>query len=1107
MTSTRSNSRSRAVRRASPRSAILTLRGARMSEDQTDEALLRAWSERGDRAALDRLVRAVWPEAFRLAHRCLGDAAAAEDAAQEACARLTRAKAEVGEAGSVRRWFRTIVLNVVRNHVRARGRRSAHEARAAGRRAERIDAADALEAEELRSRLRDLPAELQEPLVLHFWGDLPHREVAETLGLSKSTTTWRIQRGLETLRAALSASAALAPLEALEAALRAVPAPAAPPPPTAHRLLRRVARVQVAAGLVAAALLAGAALLFALPGGADGPAPAPRPPAPPVARAPGGAMAAPSVPPAPDARPPEAGQAAPTTQPTTLPAPQPGGRTIEQAPATPGPGRVPEAVVVVSGRVLEDARSQPLAGADVTAFVLALDRWGSPDPRLAATPGQSASGRTGPDGAFRLELPAPTSGARDMGTLLVARAPGRATFVRKLPPPRRTGLDLVLSPGGLALRGVVVGGDGRPLAGLRLRVELPLETAASGRLFGEAPPPPDEYVTEAEVSFDLVSGSDGRFALDGLPSAREASVSIRPGQGSLGQVEGPTAVAPAELRLVATPAARLAVRVLDATDRPVVGAVVDLVDGQAAHGSFGRAVTDAEGRCAFDSLWARSYRARVRLPRADGSDRAPVQASLATEVREGDAREVTIRLGAERARLAVRVVDPSGAPRARVDVVARVDGVGGEGHVRGTSDARGEVTFDELTPSTYLLYASQDREALLWFAQAPDEYVRGTAVVLGADGASVTLTLAPEPVLRGRVVDAAGAPAEGAAVSVMRRAPGGRGGHAQQQGTTDAAGRFDCGSVAEEVVSISVSAAGHPEAEVQLDRAALLRGEPVEVRLAAGGQLAVSARIVSPVPDGTAARAFLVNGSGSRGVFGKVAGGRVELVFEHLKAGTRGTLFLRVDGFVHVTQPVAAGQSSVAWDGLALERGRTLRGRAIDAAGAPARDATVFFDLPGDGDQEELPTTLYSQEEVGRDGRFVLAGVPAGRFTVTVLGTKRSATVEVDTVTTSDLGDLVLRGKGDAAPGEATPESFDALRVTVTDPAGPLAKAGLRTGDLIVKIMGKSFSGPEELDALFGPAMAAGKLELEVLRGAERLRVEVPMAEGRPGGDLAPAKQ
>src|SRR5580704_11829993 len=82
-----------------------------------DEGLIAAACA-GDATATATLLERLWPDAYRIAWSIAGERTAAEDAAQEACARVLRGLPGLREAASFRPWFYRIVVNEAKTKVR-----------------------------------------------------------------------------------------------------------------------------------------------------------------------------------------------------------------------------------------------------------------------------------------------------------------------------------------------------------------------------------------------------------------------------------------------------------------------------------------------------------------------------------------------------------------------------------------------------------------------------------------------------------------------------------------------------------------------------------------------------------------------------------------------------------------------------------------------------------------------------------------------------------------------------------------------------------------------------------------------------------------------------
>jgi RNA polymerase sigma-70 factor (ECF subfamily) len=168
-------------------------------EPADDELIERARS--GDSAAYGALVRRYEQVAFRTAYAVCGDAAEAEDAAQDAFVKAYAALPRFRRGAPWRPWLLRIVANEARNRRRAAGRRLHLALRAA--RAEPEVAAPAPEASldgALLAAVGRLDAPHREVVVLRHLLDLSEAECAEVLGCRKGTVKSRLSRALARLR-------------------------------------------------------------------------------------------------------------------------------------------------------------------------------------------------------------------------------------------------------------------------------------------------------------------------------------------------------------------------------------------------------------------------------------------------------------------------------------------------------------------------------------------------------------------------------------------------------------------------------------------------------------------------------------------------------------------------------------------------------------------------------------------------------------------------------------------------------------------------------------------------------------------------------------------
>jgi RNA polymerase sigma-70 factor, ECF subfamily len=153
--------------------------------------------------------------AFRAAYLITGDAAEAQDAAQEAFVKAYYALPRFRSGSPFRPWLLRIVANEARNRRLAGARRANLALRAAddGPRPADIDApeAAALAAERRASLLRalnDLREDDRLVIAYRYFSELTEAEMAELLGVARGTVKSRLSRALGRLRERLTGEGA-----------------------------------------------------------------------------------------------------------------------------------------------------------------------------------------------------------------------------------------------------------------------------------------------------------------------------------------------------------------------------------------------------------------------------------------------------------------------------------------------------------------------------------------------------------------------------------------------------------------------------------------------------------------------------------------------------------------------------------------------------------------------------------------------------------------------------------------------------------------------------------------------------------------------------------
>ena len=157
----------------------------------------RAWirgAQRGSAADLERLFREHWPRAFRAARLVTGDAAAAEDIAQEAFLAAVRNLDRFDRRRPFGPWLHRIVVNRAIDWTRARKLRAEVEL------GELSAAAPAAEPDELFARIAELSPEHRAVVVLRYLLEYTPGEIAKLLDLPRGTVNSRLRRGLDKLR-------------------------------------------------------------------------------------------------------------------------------------------------------------------------------------------------------------------------------------------------------------------------------------------------------------------------------------------------------------------------------------------------------------------------------------------------------------------------------------------------------------------------------------------------------------------------------------------------------------------------------------------------------------------------------------------------------------------------------------------------------------------------------------------------------------------------------------------------------------------------------------------------------------------------------------------
>ena len=158
----------------------------------------RAWirgAQQGSVADLERLFREHWPRAYRAAHLVTGDAAAAEDIAQEAFLAAVRNLDRFDRRRPFGPWLHRIVVNRAIDWTRARKLRAEVEL------GDYHPAGPAPEPDgSALARIAELTPEHRAVVVLRYVLEYTPGEIAELLDLPRGTVNSRLRRGLDQMK-------------------------------------------------------------------------------------------------------------------------------------------------------------------------------------------------------------------------------------------------------------------------------------------------------------------------------------------------------------------------------------------------------------------------------------------------------------------------------------------------------------------------------------------------------------------------------------------------------------------------------------------------------------------------------------------------------------------------------------------------------------------------------------------------------------------------------------------------------------------------------------------------------------------------------------------
>lgn len=162
-------------------------------------------AQRGDQGAFSEIAFTLSPRLFPVAQRILRDYQRAEDATQQTLVQIWRKLPKLSDPDKFDGWAYRILVNACYAEAR-RNRRHPDDLRLLETdRATADHALDVADRDMLERAFDRLPAEQRAVLVLQYYLDLGHPQIADILGVPLGTVKSRASSGRQALRAALEA--------------------------------------------------------------------------------------------------------------------------------------------------------------------------------------------------------------------------------------------------------------------------------------------------------------------------------------------------------------------------------------------------------------------------------------------------------------------------------------------------------------------------------------------------------------------------------------------------------------------------------------------------------------------------------------------------------------------------------------------------------------------------------------------------------------------------------------------------------------------------------------------------------------------------------------
>jgi len=183
-----------------------------------DESALIVELKQGNPEAVNQVVDRYGKPLFAFIMRMVDDQAVAEDIFQDTWVRVVRNIGSFRGDAKFSTWLFQIALNLCRNLMRRKARRSFVGLEAASNLAEdpEVDGMKILQAQKVRRLIASLPTKMREVIVLRYYHDKTDVEIAEVTGLPPGTVKSRLHRATGLLRSKIESSELTVPSAEVE---------------------------------------------------------------------------------------------------------------------------------------------------------------------------------------------------------------------------------------------------------------------------------------------------------------------------------------------------------------------------------------------------------------------------------------------------------------------------------------------------------------------------------------------------------------------------------------------------------------------------------------------------------------------------------------------------------------------------------------------------------------------------------------------------------------------------------------------------------------------------------------------------------------------------